>query len=96
LANDPPILVTDEPTGNLDSKTAQAVFDLFERLVARGKTVVMVTHDNDLASRVDRAVIVSDGMVVDEVMGDEALLAYATRFDEVIGVGSLVATPAPM
>jgi putative ABC transport system ATP-binding protein len=94
LANNPPILVADEPTGNLDSKTAEAVFELFERLVARGKTVVMVTHDNDLASRVDRAVIVSDGMVVDEVVGDDPPLAYASRFDEVVDVGSPVATPA--
>src|SRR5215208_725454 len=66
LANDPPILVADEPTGNLDSKTANAVFQLFEGLVANGKTVVMVTHDSDLAKRVDRAIIVADGAIVDE------------------------------
>src|SRR6185295_6865511 len=46
LANDPPILLADEPTGNLDSQTANAVFALFERLVADGKTVLMVTHDS--------------------------------------------------
>src|SRR6266487_2844435 len=51
LANDPPILVADEPTGNLDSKTANAVFTLFEELVAQGKTLLMVTHDSDLAKR---------------------------------------------
>src|SRR5689334_10259360 len=66
LANDPPILIADEPTGNLDSKTANAVFELFEGLVASGKTVVMVTHDSDLAKRVDRAVIVADGAIVNE------------------------------
>jgi CRP-like cAMP-binding protein len=66
LANDPPLLVADEPTGNLDSKTASAVFRLFETLVDAGKTVVMVTHDNDLARRVSRAVIVADGEIVDE------------------------------
>jgi len=66
LANDPPMLVADEPTGNLDSKTASAVFRLFEDLVDAGKTVVMVTHDNDLARRVSRAVIVADGEIVDE------------------------------
>ena len=49
LANDPKILVTDEPTGNLDSRTAEQVFDLLTRLVADGKTVLMVTHDDDLA-----------------------------------------------
>jgi ABC-type lipoprotein export system ATPase subunit len=66
LANDPPVLIADEPTGNLDSKTANAVFQLFANLVAKGKTVVMVTHDSDLAKRVDRAVIVADGAIVNE------------------------------
>jgi ABC-type lipoprotein export system ATPase subunit len=68
LANNPPILVADEPTGNLDSKTAKSVFDLFEVLIAAGKTIVMVTHDADLAKRVERAVIVSDGEVIDEYL----------------------------
>jgi putative ABC transport system ATP-binding protein len=66
LANDPPILVADEPTGNLDSKTADAVFELFERLAGEGKTIVMVTHDGDLAERAGRAVTVADGELVDE------------------------------
>ena len=70
LANDPPILVADEPTGNLDSKTANAVFALFERLVADGKTVLMVTHDSDLAKRVSRAVIVADGEIVSQTTTD--------------------------
>ena len=65
LANDPPILVADEPTGNLDSKTANAVFDLFTRLVHGGKTILMVTHDQDLASRAKRAVHVADGEITD-------------------------------
>ena len=64
LANDPPLLVGDEPTGNLDSKTADQVFALFTDLVARGKTLVMVTHDRDLAARVPRVVRVQDGRVV--------------------------------
>lgn len=85
LANDPPILVADEPTGNLDTKTAQSVFDLFEVLVAAGKTIVMVTHDVDLAKRVDRAVMVSDGRVIDEYLArtfsalTEDQLVEATR-----------------
>lgn len=66
LANDPPIIAADEPTGNLDSKTADAVFELFEGLVADGKTIVMVTHDNDLASRVTRALHVADGEIVED------------------------------
>src|SRR6266540_2734288 len=66
LANDPPILIADEPTGNLDSKTAGAVFQLFEDLVRDGKTIVMVTHDQDLARRVTRTVIIADGEVVNQ------------------------------
>ena len=66
LANDPPILVADEPTGNLDTKTADSVFRLFERLVDQGKTILMVTHDQDLARRVSRTVILSDGEVIED------------------------------
>ena len=65
LANDPPILVADEPTGNLDSKTAQSVFALFESLVAAGKTILMVTHDPDLARRVERTVMLADGEIIE-------------------------------
>ncbi|PDW04285.1 ABC transporter ATP-binding protein [Candidatus Viridilinea mediisalina] len=68
LANDPPILIADEPTGNLDSKTAEAVFRLFEELVAAEKTIVMVTHDNDLARRASRSVIVADGEIVNQYL----------------------------
>ena len=66
LANDPPVIIADEPTGNLDSKTADAVFELFEKLTAEGKTIVMVTHDSGLARRVARTVIIADGEVVNE------------------------------
>jgi ABC-type lipoprotein export system ATPase subunit len=68
LANDPPILVADEPTGNLDSKTAESVFRMFEQLVDQGKTILMVTHDQDLAKRVTRTVIIADGEVIDEYL----------------------------
>jgi putative ABC transport system ATP-binding protein len=65
LANDPPIIVADEPTGNLDSHTAEAVFEYFERLVREeGKTVIIVTHDPDLARRMGRTVTISDGRIV--------------------------------
>ncbi|MBI5494326.1 MAG: ABC transporter ATP-binding protein [Deltaproteobacteria bacterium] len=66
LANDPPILCADEPTGNLDSRTAERIFALFVDMAARGRTVVMVTHDRELSGRVHRAVIVADGEVVEE------------------------------
>ena len=67
LANDPPMLAADEPTGNLDSATAEAVFELFEKLVDAGKTIVMVTHDNNIAARVARALHVRDGEIVDDI-----------------------------
>ena len=66
LANDPALIIADEPTGNLDSKMAESVFQLFERLAAEGKTIVMVTHDNDLALRARRTVIIADGAVINE------------------------------
>jgi energy-coupling factor transporter ATP-binding protein EcfA2 len=66
LANDPQLVIADEPTGNLDSKTAENVFNLFQSLTAEGKTVVMVTHDSSLARRVSRTVLITDGQVVNE------------------------------
>ena len=67
LANDPPLLVADEPTGNLDSATAEVIFRLFESLAQAGKTVLMVTHDNDLARRAQRTVVLADGLVVNHI-----------------------------
>lgn len=64
LANDPPLIVADEPTGNLDSRTADAVFALFADLVRRGKTIMFVTHDIDLAAQASRLITLSDGRVV--------------------------------
>jgi putative ABC transport system ATP-binding protein len=64
LANDPPILVADEPTGNLDSQTSEAVMQLFADLAKEGKTVVMVTHERDLKKYFTRAIMLSDGAVV--------------------------------
>ena len=83
LANDPPMLVADEPTGNLDSKTAETVFQMFERLVAGGKTILMVTHDRDLAKRFPRTLVIADGEIADEIVGATA------------GGARLHAVPAP-
>src|ERR1041384_2630525 len=63
LANDPPILIADEPTGNLDSKTAATVFALFNQLVAEGKTVIIVTHDSSLARHAHRTALIADGEI---------------------------------
>jgi len=64
LANDPPIIVTDEPTGNLDSRTAEQVFELLRKLAENGKTVLMVTHEDDLARRANRVVTIKDGEII--------------------------------
>ena len=66
LANDPPLIVADEPTGNLDSKTAESIFALFNDLVAQGKTVIIVTHDSSLAKRAHRTALIADGEIVNE------------------------------
>jgi putative ABC transport system ATP-binding protein len=66
LANDPPLVTADEPTGNLDSKAARSVLDLFQRLVEQGKTILMVTHDRDLAAQAQRTLELADGQIVDE------------------------------
>ena len=64
LANDPPILIADEPTGNLDPRTAEDVFDLFAGLIDQGKTILMVTHDISLAGRTTRTMLLSDGELI--------------------------------
>ncbi|MHB1296365.1 MAG: ABC transporter ATP-binding protein [Anaerolineae bacterium] len=66
LANDPPIVIADEPTGNLDSHAAGEVFHIFERLAHEGKMVVMVTHDESLMQKVQRVVRLADGLIVAE------------------------------
>ncbi|HET9587193.1 MAG TPA: ABC transporter ATP-binding protein [Anaerolineales bacterium] len=68
LACDPPLLVADEPTGNLDSTSAGAIIDLFEELARRGKTVVMVTHDPSLTSRTTRNIVIADGVLIGDTI----------------------------
>ncbi|MCL5958368.1 MAG: ABC transporter ATP-binding protein [Chloroflexi bacterium] len=72
LANDPPLVVADEPTGNLDSATAAGVFALFDALVAQGKTLLVVTHNPDLSGRAHRVIRIIDGRIepVDGGNGD--------------------------
>ncbi len=66
LANDPPLLLADEPTGNLDSVTASAVLELFSDLNAEGRTIVVVSHETDIRSIAGRQVTLQDGRVVDD------------------------------
>jgi putative ABC transport system ATP-binding protein len=75
LANDPPLLLADEPTGNLDSATAEAVLKLFADLNTEGRTIVVVTHERDIRSIVGREVTLVDGRIVT----DESASAGVTR-----------------
>lgn len=77
LANDPQLLIADEPTGNLDSHTSQDVFELFMNVVGGGKTMLMVTHDKELAARVPRVVEILDGRITrDELIGKPTWAGY--------------------
>ncbi len=85
LANDPPLIIADEPTGNLDSRSAERIFGLFEELVEGGKTVIMVTHDPTLARRTTRTLQLADGELIDETIAgtlsplDPGQLLHATH-----------------
>lgn len=72
MVNDPAVILADEPTGNLDTITAETIFRIFERLARQGKTIIMVTHDQNLASRFSRWVQISDGEILsNEVEGKD-------------------------
>ncbi len=66
LANDPPILVADEPTGNLDSKTTEIILNLFTELVGAGKTVIVVTHEKVSKTKYNRVITLKDGAIIDD------------------------------
>jgi ABC-type lipoprotein export system ATPase subunit len=68
LATDPPIICADEPTGNLDSRSADVIIELFDALAKSGKTIAMVTHDPSLTERTTRTIIISDGELIDETV----------------------------
>jgi putative ABC transport system ATP-binding protein len=82
LAGSPALLLADEPTGNLDSQMARSVMDLLEDLHREGATIVMVTHDPQLAARAQRNVHVIDGQVVDTTSGAPAHLRQAALHDQ--------------
>jgi putative ABC transport system ATP-binding protein len=67
LANDPPLIVADEPTGNLDSQTATAIFELFAKLARSGKTVVVVTHEREFSSYFENTIDIVDGIISNPV-----------------------------
>lgn len=68
LATNPALIAADEPTGNLDSRSAETIITLFEQLASQGKTIVMVTHDPSITERMSRTIILSDGEIIDETV----------------------------
>jgi putative ABC transport system ATP-binding protein len=75
MANDPLILLADEPTGNLDSATTREILVLFDRLHEQGRTVLMVTHEDDVAAHAERVVWLRDGEVVSDERNAERMRA---------------------
>ena len=69
LINDPAIIMADEPTGNLDSKSTKVVMEIFSSLYQEGKTIILVTHENDVAAYATRHVILSDGHISKDIRG---------------------------
>ncbi len=70
LINDPLFLLADEPTGNLDTETGEMILDVFDRLRAEGKTIIMVTHESHVAGRCDRIITLRDGLIVEDIGTD--------------------------
>jgi putative ABC transport system ATP-binding protein len=68
LANDPPVIIADEPTGNLDSQTATAIFELFAALTRSGKTVIIVTHEKEFSSYFESVIAIADGVIITEAV----------------------------
>jgi putative ABC transport system ATP-binding protein len=91
LVNDPVLVLADEPTGNLDTKSSEEILDLLHNLHARGRTIVMVTHEPDIAHHTERIIMVRDGKLFsDEKNGHHAVLATAAPKEAVVPQDALV------
>lgn len=77
LANDPKLIIADEPTGNLDSKTAESVMNIFRLLISQGKTVIIVSHDKDIADYCDRVIRLKDGQIINDLTTYEGSDSHA-------------------
>ncbi len=78
MANDPPIIVADEPTGNLDTQTANAIFEIFIQLSKAGKTVVVITHEKEFVTHFEDLIVIEDG----EIMNALALTPRTIKIDD--------------
>nr|MCU0253306.1 ATP-binding cassette domain-containing protein [Acidobacteriota bacterium] len=79
LITDPPVILADEPTGNLDTRTSQEVMEIFERLNDEGKTVIIITHEHDIAAYAKRVVAFRDGKIVQDAPITERRRAQTVR-----------------
>ena len=71
IAQAPPVILADEPTGNLDSGSTKEIMEILKELHAEGRTVILITHDNEIAARARRIIRIMDGKIVDDVMNAE-------------------------
>lgn len=71
IAQAPPVVLADEPTGNLDSGSTREIMEILKGLHAEGRTVILITHDNDIAARARRIIRIMDGKIVDDIINDE-------------------------
>ena len=94
MATDPPIIVADEPTGNLDSRSSDEIIELFNRLVEQGKTIILVTHDPSITKRTYRTLIISDGEIIDEAVAQALPLLSHTKMLKVTHLVKHVEVPA--
>jgi putative ABC transport system ATP-binding protein len=94
LATDPPIIVADEPTGNLDSRSSEDIIDLFSQLVLQGKTIILVTHDPSITDRTSRTLIISDGKIIDETVAQALPLLNHTQMLKVTQLLEHIEIPA--
>ncbi|WP_439881576.1 ABC transporter ATP-binding protein [Pontibacter sp. MBLB2868] len=83
LVNDPSIILADEPTGNLDTKTSYEIMELFENLHAKGNTIIMVTHEEDIARYAHRIVRLRDGLIESDVMNDDIVTASKLQSEHI-------------
>jgi ABC-type lipoprotein export system ATPase subunit len=94
LATDPPIIVADEPTGNLDSRSSEEIIELFNQLVSKGKTIILVTHDPSITKQTTRTLVISDGMIINETVAQALPLLNHTQMLKVTNLLERMDIPA--